>query len=434
MDEALLLGDRVVVMSPRPGRIREVFRIPLSYPRDRTDEALVSFRRPVLAALEDETPVVALHALPSDPIRQQGARTIAATIKRRAFGAAALALAASAALPARATTPRVVRIGFANIGAGNRQFSGGSPIALAHAEGYLEREFANDGVEIRWFFFAGAGPAVNEALANGQFDLALQGDLPSMIGRSNGLRTRIVLAAGVNNPIYLAVPPDSPIRGVADLRGRTVAWHRGTNLHLAIAKVLAANGLTERDLKVVNMDFATADVALASHNIEAEFGSPTVLGLARQGLARIAYTTKGDDPRLGRNSAVLASEAFEAAHPDLLARIVKAFLKASDWASTEANREALFAVWGKSGFPIENYRDDFAGQELAYRCNPLLDGFLERQYRSQAERALEYRLIRRPVDMQGWFEPHYQESGLRELGLDRRWTRRDVDGKAITAA
>ncbi|MCK8786997.1 ABC transporter substrate-binding protein [Roseomonas sp. NAR14] len=359
------------------------------------------------------------------------------TTRRRLARHAALgALGLAAGLPRRArAAERVIRLGFASIGAGNRQFTGGSPAALAHAERHLERDFAADGdVAIRWHFFAGAGPAVNEALANNQLDFAIQGDLPSVIGRANGLRTRIVLASGIDNPIYLAVPPDSPIRGVADLRGRTVAWHRGTNLHLAIAKVLAANGLSERDLKVVNMDFATADAALASRNIEAQFGSPTVFSLVRQGLARIAYTTKGDNPAYGRNSTLLVTEQFEAAHPDLVARVVKGIVRASDWASDEANREALFAIWARSGHPLENYRDDFAGLPLTARNNPLLDDFLERQYQAQAEQALEYRLIRRPVGTQGWFERRYQEAALRELGLEGRWQRRGADGKAQGAA
>jgi sulfonate transport system substrate-binding protein len=328
---------------------------------------------------------------------------------------------------------RVVRIGFASIGAGNRQFTGGSPAAAAHAEGWLERDLADErGLELRWFFFAGAGPAVNEALANNQLDLALQGDLPAVIGRANGLRTKLILANGVNNPIYLAVPPDSDIQGVANLRGRSVAWHRGTNLHLAIAKVLAAKGLAERDLRAVNLDFAAADAALASRNIDASFASPTIFALRRRGLARIAYTTKGDDPAFGRHSHILVQEAFEQANPELVQRIVTSFVRAADWSSKEENREALFDIWGRSGHSVENYREDFEGLTLAYRNSPLLDAFLQGQYRVQAEQALEHRLVRRRVDTAGWFDTRYLDTALRELGLERRWARRDAEGREIT--
>ena len=52
VEEAVYLGDRVVVMAPRPGRIARVFDVPLERPRDRADERLVQLRKEVLAALE----------------------------------------------------------------------------------------------------------------------------------------------------------------------------------------------------------------------------------------------------------------------------------------------------------------------------------------------------------------------------------------------
>lgn len=75
-------------------------------------------------------------------------------------------------------------------------------------------------MRIEWYFFKGAGPAVNEAFANNQLDFAIQGDLPEIIGRANGLKTKILLASGAHAPIYLAVPVGSPVRKVADLRGK----------------------------------------------------------------------------------------------------------------------------------------------------------------------------------------------------------------------
>jgi sulfonate transport system ATP-binding protein len=46
VDEAVYLGDRVVVLQPRPGRIRRIVDVDVPHPRERTD--------PVLKALTEE--------------------------------------------------------------------------------------------------------------------------------------------------------------------------------------------------------------------------------------------------------------------------------------------------------------------------------------------------------------------------------------------
>ncbi len=52
VDEALLLGDRVVVMAPRPGRIAEILDVSASKPRDRRDPVLAALRHAILDRLE----------------------------------------------------------------------------------------------------------------------------------------------------------------------------------------------------------------------------------------------------------------------------------------------------------------------------------------------------------------------------------------------
>jgi len=51
VDEAVYLGDRIVVMQPHPGRIAAILPVPLSYPRSRSDPAFVALRDRVLALL-----------------------------------------------------------------------------------------------------------------------------------------------------------------------------------------------------------------------------------------------------------------------------------------------------------------------------------------------------------------------------------------------
>jgi sulfonate transport system ATP-binding protein len=45
IDEAVYLADRIVVMTPRPGSLRQILDVPLKRPRDRNDEGFMKVRK-----------------------------------------------------------------------------------------------------------------------------------------------------------------------------------------------------------------------------------------------------------------------------------------------------------------------------------------------------------------------------------------------------
>jgi NitT/TauT family transport system ATP-binding protein len=54
VDEAIYLADRIVIMSARPGRIKDIIEIPLSRPRNRTSSAVNVIRDRILCDLRSE--------------------------------------------------------------------------------------------------------------------------------------------------------------------------------------------------------------------------------------------------------------------------------------------------------------------------------------------------------------------------------------------
>jgi ABC-type nitrate/sulfonate/bicarbonate transport system ATPase subunit len=55
VDEAVFLGDRVVVMRPRPGRIKKIVDVRAAHPRDRRDPVLQALTEEVRGELLDES-------------------------------------------------------------------------------------------------------------------------------------------------------------------------------------------------------------------------------------------------------------------------------------------------------------------------------------------------------------------------------------------
>lgn len=319
------------------------------------------------------------------------------------FAAPVLAgLVACLAPLAQAAEVKEIRIAVPDLSAGT-QHSGTGTVDVLRNQQLLEQAFAADGIKVQWNFFKGAGPAINEALANGQVDFAYLGDLAAIIGKANGLDTRVLSANGRGIKQYLAVNPESGIKTLEDLKGKRVAIFRGTAYQLSFAVALASKGLKEKDLKVINLDINAAVAALGAKQIDATWGSASLTALRARGLADIPLTTLDLGGAGSIQSVLVGYGPFIDAHPEVVAKLLKANGQALNWLQQESNREAYIElVSGLANYPQATLQEDMKGIDLSVRFDPRLDAEFLAQLQKSVDLAAEQRLIRKPFKVSEW--------------------------------
>jgi sulfonate transport system substrate-binding protein len=343
---------------------------------------------------------------------------------------AALGLLLFNSHPAHADAPSVIRIAYPGVGIGNRPVVGGNTTTTMHLKGMLEEEFKKDGIQITWSFLRGAGPAVNELYANGLVDFSLLGDLPSIIGRAGGLKTRVLAATGIRTNSYIFVPSGSSVQNVSELRGKKVAIFKGTNIQLSAAKILEKFGLKESDVRAINMDTATARAAMATGDIDAAFGWTEYLSLRDQGIARLLYATGASDAAFYRHASFVGSEDFIQRYPDITKRVVKTLVLAAKWQSDQdANPAPVFQLWTRSGVTFANFKEDQSTNSLKVLASPLLDDYIVGQYNNNIQESKRFGLIRKTFSFEEWAEPRFLNEVLHELNLDNYWVPYGKDGQ-----
>jgi sulfonate transport system substrate-binding protein len=178
-------------------------------------------------------------------------------------GAAAATLVATAtfAPPAHAAdTARLLRIGYQK---------SASLFVLQKAQGTLEKRLAAQGVAVQWIEFP-AGPQLLEGLNVGSIDVGFTGEAPPIFAQAAGARfVYIGHDPAAPKAEALVVPKDSPIKSVAELKGKRVVLNKGSNVHYLLVRLLEKAGLKYTDINVVFLPPADARAAFERGAVDA---------------------------------------------------------------------------------------------------------------------------------------------------------------------
>jgi sulfonate transport system substrate-binding protein len=173
-------------------------------------------------------------------------------------------------------------------------------------------------------------PPLFEALDGGAVDLASSIDNLGIQAGIRGVAMKIVAAGhGSAANDALIVPAGSPIRSVADLKGRhvIVSTIRGGTADAVLIGALAEAGLSEQDVKIGYMGHADALAAFLSGKIDAWATNDPAFAQAENAGARLLRDGGGlrkATSYISASNASLKDPARRAAIGDFLARFSRA--------------------------------------------------------------------------------------------------------------
>ncbi len=186
---------------------------------------------------------------------------------------------------------------------------------VAETEGYFKKY----GADVKLIWFANYSDSIS-ALSTGQLDANSQTWSDTLGPLAKGLPLKVVLVND-NSAGNDAVMVGPAIRSFADLKGHTIALEQFSVSHFVLYTALARNGLTPRDVTVVNLSAGDAAAAFMSGRVDAAVvWNPWVSQIEKSGRGRPLFTSK-QMPGLIPDLLVAQSAAIRTKRSDLVGMI-----------------------------------------------------------------------------------------------------------------
>jgi sulfonate transport system substrate-binding protein len=285
--------------------------------------------------------------------------------RRGALGTLA-ALAGARAL-AQGSARGTVRIGYQK---------SSTLIAVLKLQGTLEKQLAPLGVAPSWHEFTSGLPLL-EALNLDNLDLSadVADTVPVFAQAAGADLTFIAQEAPSPSAQAILVRADSPLRGVADLKGKRVGFAKAAGVHYLLIAALDKAGLSLRDIEPAYLTPADGRAAFERGAIDAwVVWDPFLSAAQRQSGARVLADGTG---LASYQRYYLAGTRFAQARHDVLRVVYAELEKTGRWVKQNPSSAAalLAPFWGLDTATVEQ-----ANARRSYAVRPVVaEGLAEQQ-------------------------------------------------------
>ncbi len=247
-------------------------------------------------------------------------------LSRRALLASALFVGLLPTALLAADKPKEIRIDWATY----------NPVSMVLKEkGLLEKEFAKDGITIRWVQTLGSNKAL-EFLNAGSIDFGSTAGSAALLAKINGNPIKAIYVYSQPEWTALVTTKNSKIAKIEDLKGKRVAVTRGTDPHIFLVRALQSVGLTEKDITPVLLQHPDGKTALIRGDVDAWAGLDPMMAQAEiDDGAKLFYRNKAANTW----GILNVREEFLKEQPELTKRVLAVYEEARKYSLANYDEE-----------------------------------------------------------------------------------------------
>lgn len=297
-----------------------------------------------------------------------------------------LALSLLGSTPTQAQGPATLRIGFQK---------SASLFVLQRAQGSLEKKLQSQGFAVKWVEFP-AGPQLLEGLNVGAIDVGFVGEAPPIFAQAAGAKfVYFGYDPAAPQAESILVTKDSPIRSVADLKGKKIALNKGSNVHYLLLRLLETHGLKPSDIQPIYLAPADGRAAFESKSVDAwAIWEPFQAAAEKATGARVlANGSNGVAPNY---SYYLGERGFVQKNPQVIATLFADAVEQGRWLKNH-QRQAAELIAPLQGLPVDVV--ELALQRSAFNAQPITADIVAQQQKV-ADTFYAQKLIPKPIQVQ----------------------------------
>ncbi|WP_394781663.1 sulfonate ABC transporter substrate-binding protein [Undibacterium sp.] len=279
--------------------------------------------------------------------------------------------------------PGVLRIGYQKYGT----------LVLLKTTGALDKRLSQHGIQLKWIEFP-AGPQLLEGLNVGSVDFGTTGEAPPIFAQAAGAD---LVYVGNEPPApegeAIIVPKNSPLKTVADLKGKKIALNKGSNVHYLLVKVLEKAGIAYKDIEPVYLPPADARAAFERGNVDAwVIWDPFFAAAEKQLGARILVDGKG---LVSNHQFYLATRTYAQKNQEALRITFEELAKVDEWG---AKSLADVTAQLSAQIGLEPSIVELAAKRFSYGVKPLTEQVI-REQQNIADAFAELKLIPKKINI-----------------------------------